>query len=222
MASRRQERVKQYYLFSLKATGAMGLMYLPLTAFVLSAGLLDPQKAMPLMVLAPVLGVICLPICLLLLSDSGWPRFALRPRSIGGGLAGFLLLSILGGILLAQAFAVLAILAVSDVLAVTGLDTILASVMGLDPTSELFEARVFRVLFVPLAVVANAACLLALVVRFDPTDDTRPTAPLDGHSTGPDAPPVVPVRVRSPEYAAAAVAMRKRMAERQAAARALG
>lgn len=220
MASHRMVRIRSYYVFCVKATGVLGLCYLPLLAFIWASGLIEHPAPK---LIAGALTALSVPICLMLLSDSGWPRFALRPRSIGGGLAGFLLLSILGGIVLAQAFAVLAILAVSDVLAVSGLDTIVASVMGLDPLSELFRARVFRVLFAPLAVVANAASLLALVVRFDPPSDTETPSKRGAGVDEPDASPVAPVRVRSPEHAAAAMAMRKRMAERQAqAAQVLG
>lgn len=220
MASRKRERLKELYLFSLKATGVMGLMYLPLMALVLSSGLVDPQEALPLMVLGPVLGLISLPICLLLLSDSGWPRFALRPRSFAGGFAGYVLLGLMGSLVLVLAVVTLALLWFSDLVAITGLDRILAPLLGVDPASDRVNMFVMKVLFIPLAIAVNVASILALVVRFDPSD-LQPARAKGAEQPEPAAPAAQPERVRPPEHEAALRAMRKRMAERQAAARAM-
>lgn len=184
-------RLSSVYVFCVKATGIAGLAFVPLLAFGVASGLI----AVPAL-LAPALALTLLgvPSSLVMVSDGGLARRALRPASVGGAVLGFVVLGLLTSLVVGQV--VLSVLTF-DMVRFLGL-------VGLDPGI----APVLLIVFLaPPILVASLASVLVLVVPFD-ADEGEDLA-------GPSA---APARVRPVEHEAALRAIKRRMAQRKAAA----
>lgn len=191
MSTNSAGRLSSVYLFCVKASGIAGLAFVPFLAFGVASGLIAaPELLAPALALT-LLGV---PSSLVMVSDSGLARRALRPASVGGALLGFVVLGLLTSLVAGQVvFSLLAF----DMVRFLGL-------VGIDPQI----APLLLVAFLaPPLLMAALASVLVLVVRFN-ADKGEDLA----------GPAATPTRVRPVEHEAALRAMKRRMAQRQVTA----
>ncbi len=192
-----QARLRPAYLLCVKATGIVGLGFVPVLAFAVAAGLVAAPE---LLVPALVLTGMAAGSSLVLVSDTGLAQRVLRPQGRAQGLLAFGALVVLGGSVLGQV--ALGLLAVD---LPRGLELV-----GLSPLSA---PVLVQALVAAVALVAGLAAMLALVVRLDP-----PPAPIPAADP---AEAVTPTRVRRAEQDAAP-RPRPRRSEAQPAAQLSG